>query len=217
VEAVLVAVGRRPNVQGMDLEVAGVAYNENLGVQVNHLLRTTNEDIYAVGDCCSQYQFTHNSDIHARYVVRNALFYAENDRSKVHLPWCTYTEPEIAHVGKYPRELESEGTKFDTYFKFMDKLDRALCEGKYGIMKIHTVAGTDEILGATLVGGSAGDMISQITTAMFNGIGLAKMGGCVYPYPTYAESFRHLADQYNRKKLAPAERSLVPGLKEIRY
>lgn len=99
----------------------------------------------------------------------------------------------------------------------MDKLDRALCEGKYGIMKIHTKEGTDEILGATLVGGSAGDMISQITSAMYNKVGLAKMGGCVYPYPTYAESFRHLHDQFNRKKFGPAEKSLVPGLKEIKY
>ena len=217
VEAVLIAVGRRPNVEDMHLEKAGVSYNVNQGVQVDNFLRTTNEDIYAVGDCCSEYQFTHNSDIHARYVVRNALFYGENDHSQIHLPWCTYTEPEIAHVGRYPRELDAQGVKYDTYFKFMDKLDRALCEGKYGIMKIHTVAGTDEILGATLVGGSAGDMISQVTTAMFNKFGLAKMGGCVYPYPTYAESLRHLADQYNRKKLAPAEHSLVPGLKEIRY
>ena len=84
-------------------------------------------------------------------------------------------------------------------------------------MKIHTTLGSDEILGAILVGGPAGDMISQITSAMYNGIGLAKLGGCIYPYPTYAESFRHLADQYNRKKLVPAEKSLVPGLKEIKY
>lgn len=133
------------------------------------------------------------------------------------LPWCTYTDPEIAHVGKYPWEMEAEGTQFDTYFKFFDKLDRALCEGKDGLMKIHTRAGSDEILGATLVGGPAGDMISQITTAMFNGVGLSKMGACVYPYPTYAESFRHLADQYNRKLVGPADKSIVPGLLEIKH
>jgi pyruvate/2-oxoglutarate dehydrogenase complex dihydrolipoamide dehydrogenase (E3) component len=113
-----------------------------------------------VGDCCSKYQFTHNSDIHARYVVRNALFYAQNDKNKIYLPWCTYTEPEIAHVGKYAHELDTDGTPYDTYFKFFDKLDRAICEGKYGTMRIHTKKDTDEILGATLVGGSAGDMIS---------------------------------------------------------
>ena len=216
VECVLIAAGRRPNVEGLNLEEVGIQYDEREGIKVDNLLKTTHDDVYAVGDCCSLYNFTHNSDIHARYVVRNALFFAENDRTKILLPWCTYTEPEIAHVGKYPRELEAEGVKFDTYFKFMDKLDRAICEGKYGIMKIHTKQGTDEMLGATVVGGSAGDMISQITSAMFNGVGLAKMGGCIYPYPTYAESFRHLADQYNRKKLGLAEKSLVPGLKEIK-
>ena len=99
----------------------------------------------------------------------------------------------------------------------MDKLDRALCEGKYGIMKIHTKQGTDEILGATIVGGSAGDLIQQVTTCMFNGLGLAKLGACVYPYPTYAESFRHLADQYNRKRMGVADKSIIPGLKEIKY
>ncbi len=138
VESVLVATGRRPNVHGMGLDVAGIDFNEEKGVKVDNYLRTTNPDVYAVGDCCSEYQFTHNSDIHARYVVRNALFFDEKDKTKILLPWCTYTEPEIAHVGKYPRELEADGVKFDTYFKFMDKLDRALCEGKYGIMKIHT-------------------------------------------------------------------------------
>ena len=158
----------------------------------------------AVGDCVNDgLQFTHHSDIHARYVVRNALFGESHDRHKVILPWCTYTEPEIAHVGLYPRELDAQGVKFDTYFKFMDKLDRAICEGKYGIMKIHTKQGTDEILGATLVGGAAGDMIATITSSMFNGVGLSKMGGCVYSYPTYAESFRHLSDQFNRKRLVP--------------
>lgn len=82
-------------------------------------------------------------------------------------------------------------------------------------MKIHTSKGGDTILGATLVGGPAGDMISQITTAMFNGIGLSRMGRCIYPYPTYAESFRHLADQYNRKQMKPSKAGIVEGLQEI--
>ncbi len=127
-------------------------------------------------------------------MFRNALFFDELDHTKINLPWCTYTEPEIAHVGKYPRELEAEGVQYDTYHKFMDKLDRALCEGKYGIMKVHTRAGSDEILGATIVGGSAGDLISQITSAMYNKVGLSRMGEGVFPYPTYAESFKHLSD-----------------------
>lgn len=137
VNALLIAAGRRPNVEELDLEKAEVEFTRE-GITVDNFLKTSNDDIYGVGDCVSKYQFTHNSDTHARYVVRNALFYGQNDKSKIILPWCTYTHPEIAHVGKYPRELNEEGIAFDTYHKFMDKLDRALCEGTYGIMKIHT-------------------------------------------------------------------------------
>jgi pyruvate/2-oxoglutarate dehydrogenase complex dihydrolipoamide dehydrogenase (E3) component len=214
VDCVLLAVGRKPNMDNLNLEAAGVKHNPH-GVEVDQYLQTSNPNVYAVGDCIDDgRQFTHHSDIHARYVVRNALFGEHHDRTKVFLPWCTYTEPEIAHVGYYPRQLDYLGIKFDTYFKFMDKLDRALCEGKYGIMKIHTQQGTDEILGATLVGGSAGDMISQITSAMFNGVGLSKMGGCVFPYPTYAESFRHLSDQFNRKRLVPLSQEQLDRLRK---
>lgn len=91
-----------------------------------------------------------------------------------------------------------------------------MCEGKTGIMKVHCKKGTDEILGATLVGGSAGDMISQFTTAMFNGLGLSAMGECIYPYPTYAESFKHLSMQVNRKGLKQAEKGVIEGLKEYK-
>ncbi len=145
----------------LNLEAAGVHLSVGEGVNVDRYLRTHNPNIFAVGDCVSsRTQFTHNSDIHARYVVKNALFSEKNDHTSVILPWCTYTEPEIAHVGRYPRELEAQGVRFDTYFKFFDKLDRALCEGQYGMMKIHTEKGSDEIIGATLVGGPAGEMIS---------------------------------------------------------
>jgi len=133
------------------------------------------------------------------------------------LPWVTYTEPEVAHVGKYGHELKEEGVEFDTFTKFYDRCDRALCEAKTnGFMKIHVKKGSDVMLGATIVGGPAGDMICQITSSMHNGIGLAKMGQCVYPYPTYAEGLKHLSDQFNRTKLTPATRSLIRGLLEIR-
>lgn len=99
--------------------------------------------------------------------------------------------------------MEERKIKYDTYVKDYGHLDRAICEGVRGMMKVHTKEGTDEILGATIVGGPAGDMISQVTQAMFNKLGLSKMGACVHPYPTYAEGFRALADQVNKKKLTP--------------
>lgn len=209
---VLFATGRAPNVKGLNLEAAGVEYDVKEGVHTNDKLETTNSNIFAVGDCSGKYQFTHNSDITARYVIKNALFLGGNKRSDILLPWCTYTEPEIAHVGKYCHELDKAGVKYDSYIKFYDKLDRALCDSQDGIIKIHTKKDSDEILGATIVGGAAGDMISQITQAMYNGLGMSKVGACVHPYPTYAESFRHLADRYNGKKLTSGAKTFLRKL-----
>ena len=148
------------------------------------------------------YQFTHNSDVHARSIFRNAfLENSKVDRTKTFLPWTTYTEPEISHVGKYAHELQQE--EFDTYTKFYERLDRAHCEGKSGMLKILTRKGTDEILGATAVGGPAGELIMILSTGMQNGLGLSKIGAPVYPYPGWAEGIKHLADQFNRTQMRP--------------
>lgn len=135
--------------------------------------------------------------MHARSVVRNALFFEDVDRTKIPLPWTTYTEPEISHVGKYQWELEKE-TAFDTFTKFHQRTDRAICEGKEGFIKIHVKKGTDEILGASAAGGPAGELIMILASGMHNGLGLSKIGDGVYPYPSWAEGIKHLADQYNR-------------------
>jgi pyruvate/2-oxoglutarate dehydrogenase complex dihydrolipoamide dehydrogenase (E3) component len=127
-DVVMFAIGRKPNVKGLNLEVAGVEYNLNTGLKVTKTLKTTNGDVYGVGECCTPAQFTHNSDICAKYVIRNSLFFGSQDYSKINLPWCTYTSPEVAHVGKYPEQLEAEGVEFDTYEKGFNKLDRALCD-----------------------------------------------------------------------------------------
>lgn len=134
----------------------------------------------------------------ARAIFKNALLGEKNDRTKTLLPWTTYTDPEIAHVGKYAHELEKEGSEFDTWTKYYERLDRAHCEGKSGMVKILTKKGGDEILGATAVGGPAGELIMTLTTGMHNGLGLSKIGACVYPYPSWSEGIKHLADQYNR-------------------
>lgn len=159
VDALVFAIGRKANVNKLNLEAAGVEYDDR-GLKVNKHLQTTNSDVYGVGECATAMQFTHNSDICAKYVIRNALFFGSQDYTKVVLPWCTYTSPEVAHVGKYPHQLEAEGVEFDTHIKYYDKLDRALCDGEKGIMKVHCKKGTDKIIGATIVGGAAGDLIS---------------------------------------------------------
>jgi len=128
-------------------------------VKVNEYLQTDNENVYAVGDCLPGPKFTHNSDIHARYVVRNALFNDKCSKDKIILPACTYTDPEIASVGLNEQSLKAKNIEYDVYTKFFDRCDRAICESKRGIYKVYCAKGTDKILGATLVGGPAGDMI----------------------------------------------------------
>ena len=132
--------------------------------------------------------------MHARSVVRNALFFGSVDRTKIALPWTTYTDPEVAHVGQYPADLEAKNIPYDTYYKPYKRCDRALCESKTGFIKVHVKKGSDEILGATAVGGPAGELISLLTSGMHNSLGLSKIGASVYPYPSWAEGIKHLAD-----------------------
>ena len=169
------ARGRIPNVENLGCEAAGIEYDQS-GIGVNNFLQTSNPDVYAVGDCIPGLKLTHNSDIHARYVIRNALFFGNADKEKIILPKATYTDPEIGSVGMNETSLKKNNIEYETYTKFFDRLDRGLCESRRGIYKVHCQKGTDEILGATLVGGPAGDMICQITQAMTHNMGLQKMG-----------------------------------------
>ena len=135
-------------------------------------------------------QFTHNSDIQARNVIFNGLFHYSKDKNDILLPYCTYTHPEIAQVGPTKVVLDEKKIEYDVYEFNLNENDRAICESEKGLYKIFTKKGKDVILGATLVGGPAGDLIVNVTAAMHNGIGLKNLGACVHPYPTYAECFR---------------------------
>lgn len=212
VDQLLVAVGRTPNVEELGLEKAGVAYSQK-GVQVNDRLQTTNRNIYAAGDICSPYQFTHAADFLARIVVRNALFFGRARASSLTIPWCTYTEPEIAHVGFYEKQAEEQGIRIDTFTRKFDEVDRAVLEGRTnGLVRIHVYRGKDRIAGATIVSPDAGDMISEITLAMTNGIGLKGIANVIHPYPTRAEAVRQVGDAYNRTRLTPFAKSLFTRL-----
>ena len=203
VDKILVAVGRAPNIEGLDLEAAGVEYTKH-GVTVDDRLRTSNHNIFAAGDICSKYKFTHAADFMARIVIQNALFMGHSKFSELMIPWCTYTSPEIAHVGISEKDAEENGTELDTYTQKFEEVDRAILDGEdEGLVKIHCEKGSDKILGATIVAAHAGDMISQITMAMTNGIGLSGIGSTIHPYPTQAEAIRKLGDQYKRTKLTP--------------
>ena len=230
IDLILFATGRKPNVANMGLEVAGIEFSEADGIYSNAKMQTSNSDIFTVGDCAAAAtsqeeaktnpgpgpQFTHNSDVMARSVVRNALFFGGVSRQDFKLPWSTYTEPEIAHVGAYPWQLEQRGMKFDTYTKPFSRLDRAMCESKKGFIKVHVIKGSDIVLGATAVGGPAGELISLITTGMTNNLGLQKIGQGVYPYPTWAEGIKHLADQYTRSTVGGKTKMFVSAVSNLR-
>ncbi|MCU0586337.1 MAG: mercuric reductase [Desulfobacterales bacterium] len=212
VDTLLVAAGRSPNVEGLGLEAAGVAYSKK-GIQVNDQLQTTQPDIYAAGDICSPYQFTHAADFMARTVIRNALFFGRAKASALTIPWCTYTEPEIAHVGLYPKQAEDEGVALDTFTRELAEVDRAILEGRTkGFVRVHAGKGSDRIAGATIVAENAGDMISEISLAMTNGLGLKHIAAAIHPYPTRAEAVRQVADAYNRTRLTPFTKSLFSRL-----
>jgi pyruvate/2-oxoglutarate dehydrogenase complex dihydrolipoamide dehydrogenase (E3) component len=184
-DALLVATGRKPNVDGLNLESAKVRYDPAKGIEVNERLQTSNENVFAVGDVATKYQFTHVSDFMARMVVRNALFFGRDKFSNLLIPWCTYTDPEVAHVGLYEHDLDERGIKYKTFTRRFAEVDRAIVEGETdGFVRVHVKQGTDQILGASIVHPHAGDMISEITLAMQSKTGLGSLANVIHPYPT---------------------------------
>lgn len=203
-DAVLSAIGRTPNVNGMGLDAAGIQFDANTGITVNDRLQTTNPNVYAAGDVASRFQFTHAADFMARIVIQNALFMGRQKVSSLLIPWATYTSPEIAHVGMYPQEAEVQNIKTDSYEVQFADIDRSILEGEtVGFARVITAHGKDTILGATIVSPHAGDLISEITLAMKHGIGLKGLASTIHPYPTHAEALRKLGDQFNRTRLTP--------------
>lgn len=212
VDEVLVGVGRAPNVQGIGLEAAGVEFDPRRGVTIDDHLQTTNPRIYAAGDCCFPYKFTHTADALARIVIQNALFglpFLKKKASVLTIPWCTYTDPEIAHVGLYEKDAKEKRIPVRTFVQELEDVDRAILDGDTeGFVKVHVRSGTDEILGATIVASHAGEMLSELTLAIHAGIGLATIAGTIHPYPTQAEAIRKTGDLFNRTKLTPSVKRL---------
>jgi pyruvate/2-oxoglutarate dehydrogenase complex dihydrolipoamide dehydrogenase (E3) component len=204
VDEILVGVGRVPNVQGLNLEAAGVEYDHGQGVRVNDCMQTSNRRIYAAGDVALERKFTHMADATARIVIQNALFWGRKKLSALTIPWCTYTDPEIAHVGVYVTEGRDRGFSLKTFTVPMSDVDRAVLDGESeGFVKIHVRDGTDKILGATIVARHAGEMINEISLAMVAGIGLKTVARVIHSYPTQAEAIRMAGDAYNRTRLSP--------------
>ncbi len=204
VDEILVGVGRVPNVEGLGLEKAGIAYDLRDGVKVNDRLQTSNPRVFAAGDICYPYKFTHTADALARILIANALFMARQTTSTLVVPWCTYTDPEIAHVGMYEKEARGENIDVLTLTVPFSDVDRALLDGEpEGFARVHLKKGGDRILGATIVARHAGEMINEFSLAITSGLGLTAIGRTIHPYPTQAEAIKKLADAYNRTRLTP--------------
>lgn len=194
VDQILTGIGRMPAVQGLELESAGVAYNELAGIQIDDFLRTSNPRIFAAGDVCLAHAFTNMAEASARIVVHNALFRGRQRLSALTVPWCTYTDPQVAHVGLYVRLARAQGIPVKTYTVPMHDVIRAITDGEEeGFVKIHVREGTDRILGATIVGRRAGELINSISLAMVAGLGLRRLAGVIHAYPTQGEAVRMAA------------------------
>ncbi len=200
---ILVAIGRAPNIEGLGLDAAGVAWDKS-GVSVDEHLRTTNPRVYAAGDICSAYKFTHAADAMARVVLQNALFFGRKKASALVVPWCTYTDPEVAHVGAYEKEARERGIDVLTLTVPLTEIDRAVLDGEEeGFARVHADKRNGRILGATLVAAHAGEMIGEMSLAMTAGVSLATLGKTIHPYPTEAEVWKRLGDAWNRSRLTP--------------
>lgn len=203
-DELLVAVGRTPNVDGLGLDVAGVAFDSRMGVRVDDHFRTTNRRVFAAGDVCSRFQFTHAADAMSRIVLQNALFPGRGKGSSLVIPRCTYTDPEVAVVGLTETEARERGLAVEVLVEELSHNDRAVVDGETsGFAKVLLQRGTDRILGATIVAANAGDMLNEITLAMTAKLGLSSLAKTIHPYPTQAEVIKRLADQAQRRRLTP--------------
>ncbi len=219
VDEILMGAGRQPNIETLNLEAVGVEYNKR-GVIVNDHLQTTNSSIYAAGDVCLDFKFTHTADAAARIVIKNTLFspfgLGKAKFSDLVIPWVTYTDPEIAHVGMYEKDTQSKGIEVSTIKIMMSEVDRAITDGETeGFVKVYHEKGSDRILGATIVSAHAGEMISEITAAMVNEIGLNGLSGVIHSYPTQADAIKKAADAYRRTLLTPKTKTLLGLLTKL--
>ena len=207
-DAILVCIGRTPNLENLGLEEAGVRYTAR-GVEVDARLRTTNPRIFAAGDICSRFKFTHAADAMARIVIANALFMARRKVTDLVIPWCTYTDPEIAHVGYYEKDARVAGFDVATITQPLHDVDRAILDGETeGFARVHYDKKTGRILGGTIVARHAGEMIGELTVAMAAKQSVGVLSSTVHPYPTQAEALRKIGDAYMRTKLTPLVKKL---------
>jgi pyruvate/2-oxoglutarate dehydrogenase complex dihydrolipoamide dehydrogenase (E3) component/uncharacterized membrane protein YdjX (TVP38/TMEM64 family) len=200
-DALIVAVGRAPNVTGYGLEELGIPLNKNKTVETNDYLETIYPNIFAVGDVAGPYQFTHVAAHQAWYAAVNALFgtFKKFKADYRVIPWATFTDPEVARVGLNEQEAKEKGIPYEVTTYGIDDLDRAIADGEaHGLVKVLTVPGKDKILGATIAGEHAGDLLTEYVLAMKHGLGMNKILGTIHTYPTMAEANKYAAGNWKR-------------------
>lgn len=210
-EEILLSVGRQPNVDNLGLAEAGIEFDRH-GVSVDEKLRTANRRVYACGDVSSRFQFTHTADAEARIVIQNALFFGRARTDRLVVPWCTYTSPEVAHVGLTAEEAGSNPVGVESLTVQMSEVDRAKLDGATeGFLTLHLKKGSDKILGATLVADNAGDILGELAVAIRAGVGLETIASTIHAYPTQAEIVKKAADAWRRTKLTPLVKKIFRG------
>ena len=203
-DALLVAAGRAPNIEGLNLKGAGIAASKQ-GVTVNDRLQTTNPRVYASGDVCSAYKFTHAADAMSRIVIQNALFFGRRRASTLVIPWVTYTDPEVAHVGVGEVDIGKADGRLQTVTVPLSEIDRAIVDDETdGFVEVHHERG--RLRGCTIVAPHAGELIGEAVYAITHRGTLAGLSSTIHPYPTQAEALRKAGDLYRRQSLTPALR-----------
>ena len=195
-DAILFATGRRVDVSDLDLRAAGIRVTE-YGISVDQRCRTAVKHIYAAGDVTGRHQFTHMAEHMARVAVSNALLGRRNKLDEQHVTWCTYTDPELAHAGASEEQLKNRNIRYEVYKFSYAKLDRAVTESESaGLIKVYAAPRKGTILGATILGARAGEMIGEFALAMRNKLTLGDIAATIHAYPTYVFGNRRAADQW---------------------
>ena len=203
-DAILVAAGRAPNIDGLRLEAAGITATRQ-GVNVNDRLQTSNPRVYASGDVSSAYKFTHAADAMSRIVIQNALFYGRRKASALVIPWVTYTDPEVAHVGVSEADVAKARDRLHTITIQLSEVDRAVVDDETdGFVRVHHEKG--RLRGCTIVAPHAGEMIGEVAYAMTHDGSLSALSSTIHPYPTQVEALRKAGDVYRRQSLTPGVR-----------
>ncbi|MQA28460.1 MAG: FAD-containing oxidoreductase [Luteitalea sp.] len=198
-DRLLIATGRTPEVSGLDLERAGVEVGPK-GVVVDDRLRTTNRHVYAAGDVCSRFQFTHAADAMARIAIQNALFFGRRKASALTIPWCTYTDPQVAHVGLFSDSAGARHLHVQTITVPLAEVDRGVLDDETeGFLRVHHLRG--RLVGCTIVSSQAGDLIGLASNLIGRRAKLAELSSTIFPYPTQMEAYRKAGDAYRRTRL----------------